>query len=161
MNQSKWTPPSPAGAGAGSAPSTPTRTGFRLSPSPSLLPSMSLYHLGITLPLSPLRRQFSSPPRVASYDGPADDSMDGEEHGGVIGNDDMDDDDLTQDSRDVLVDRLNDLVHRLSRGEGVHGEAGLSALHAQVDKMERVLAHSQPSNLIAHKAPATGGRSPT
>lgn len=47
-------------------------------------------------------------------------------------------DDITQDSRDVLVQRLNDLAQRLS-GANVRTE-NIEALHAQVDVMERVLS---------------------
>lgn len=46
-------------------------------------------------------------------------------------------DDVTQDSRDVLVQRLTDLAERLS-GANVR-TASVEALHRQVDEMERVL----------------------
>jgi hypothetical protein len=54
---------------------------------------------------------------------------------------------LTQDSRDVLLDRLNDLMERLSRPTPGGRVAGLlheaemiSELHAKVDEMEELLA---------------------
>lgn len=47
------------------------------------------------------------------------------------------DNNVTQDSRDVLVQRLTDLAARLS-GANVR-TAGIEALHRQVDEMERVL----------------------
>lgn len=46
-------------------------------------------------------------------------------------------DDVTQDSRDVLVQRLTDLADKLS--EGNIRTASIEALHKQVDEMERVL----------------------
>ncbi|POS74064.1 hypothetical protein DHEL01_v207539 [Diaporthe helianthi] len=60
--------------------------------------------------------------------------------GSGSGSDDSDlsADDITQDSRDVLVQRLNDLAQRLS-GANVRTE-NIEALHAQVDAMEKVLS---------------------
>lgn len=52
-------------------------------------------------------------------------------------------DDITQDSRDVLVQRLNDLAQRLS-GANVRTE-NIEALHAQVDAMEKVLSRRRRS----------------
>lgn len=46
-------------------------------------------------------------------------------------------DDVTQDSRDVLVQRLTDLADKLS--EGNVRTSSIEALHKQVDEMERVL----------------------
>jgi hypothetical protein len=53
---------------------------------------------------------------------------------------------LTQDSKDVLMDRINDLLHRLAIGGSLKGE-NISSLHAKVDEMEKVLAsdHSKPA----------------
>ncbi|EOO03548.1 hypothetical protein UCRPA7_892 [Phaeoacremonium minimum UCRPA7] len=111
---------------------------------------MSLYQLGIA-PLSPLRRQFSSPLSGHSLSPPppsvgADISEEEDEDEG-IDDDDADGsrseatDELTQDSRDVLVERLTDLVQRLSRGDtSVLHDGNISALHAKVDEMETVLA---------------------
>lgn len=122
--------------------------------------TMSLYRLGIgSSPLSPLRRQFSSSfsnnsasPAVTRDGGAdADDELsepDFRNRESWSGNED-DDDDLTQDSKDVLVDRLNDLLKRLSSG-GSLGGADVSTLHAKVDEMEKVLAsdrHHKPSRL--------------
>lgn len=50
-------------------------------------------------------------------------------------------DDVTQDSRDVLVQRLTDLAERLGGARGV-GAAGVEALHRHVDEMERELRRS-------------------
>ncbi|KAG8164069.1 hypothetical protein KVR01_005987 [Diaporthe batatas] len=63
-------------------------------------------------------------------------------------------DDITQDSRDVLVQRLNDLAQRLS-GADVRTE-NIEALHAQVDAMEKLLsrrAHRSPARL--HRTPSS------
>ncbi|KAK3321008.1 hypothetical protein B0T19DRAFT_403603 [Cercophora scortea] len=91
---------------------------------------------------------------------PDDDSIDSshEDHGG---------DDLTQDSKDVLIERLTDLVQRLSasrdRGSGGGGggyyntsikEASLSALHAKVDEMEALMA-------TVPLPPVVNGKTPT
>jgi hypothetical protein len=119
--------------------------------SPKLPSPMSLYQLGIG---SPLRRQMSSPltrspvtRRVAEDDDTkskdeeteavADDRVEsegssgsGSEEGGI------------QDSRDVLVERLNDLASRLVGG--AHFEAQtINELHARVDEMEGVLSSKQ------------------
>jgi hypothetical protein len=45
---------------------------------------------------------------------------------------------LTYDSKDVLVDRLQDLVQRLSNG-GDLTDVNIDALHAKVDDMEKIL----------------------
>ena len=113
---------------------------------------MSLYQLVIA-PLSPLRRQFSSPLSGHSLSPPPTSAGEGHEAGIDEEEDDADadgsdggsgseaTDELTQDSRDVLVERLTDLVQRLSRGDtSVLQDANISALHAKVDEMETVLA---------------------
>ncbi|KAI1325860.1 hypothetical protein F5Y16DRAFT_251419 [Xylariaceae sp. FL0255] len=92
-------------------------------------PLVSPYSLGMS-PLSPLRRQFSpsmtrstpSYPRSDSY--PSDIDHDHEE--------------IIQDSQDVLIQRLNDLVSRLSRRSTIRDEI-VGSLHSQVDEMENVL----------------------
>lgn len=119
--------------------------------------TMSLYRLGIgSSPLSPLRRQFSSSfsnnsaSPAATRDGVAgaDDELSEPDFSSrdSPSNNEDDDDDLTQDSKDVLVDRLNDLLKRLSAG-GSLGGANITTLHAKVDEMEKVLAsdHHKPS----------------
>ncbi|KAK0706392.1 hypothetical protein B0T26DRAFT_755894 [Lasiosphaeria miniovina] len=145
------------------------------SPSLPLLPSAlssprSLHHLGIgsPLPLSPLRRQFPSPPGIANSSSfgiardDADDELsdDNDSHGrlDVAGGDtdsseaggrlELDDHDnnLTQDSKDVLVQRLSDLVQRLSTAanitlaaSAIQQTAIIGQLHAKVDEMEGAL----------------------
>jgi len=119
-------------------------------------------------PLSPLRPQFSgslSPnSSAARRDSPfqPDDTnhdtvgsvgrpkieVDGveadDEMASTTGSDsDISADDITQDSRDVLVQRLNDLAQRLS-GANVRTE-NIEALHAQVDAMEKVLSRRHRS----------------
>ncbi|KAK3488294.1 hypothetical protein B0T13DRAFT_515079 [Neurospora crassa] len=56
------------------------------------------------------------------------------------------DDKLTQDSKDVLVGRLTDLIHHLQEAKeptvtnhGVLSDVSISELHAKVDEMEAVL----------------------
>ncbi|KAK7748051.1 hypothetical protein SLS53_001303 [Cytospora paraplurivora] len=56
------------------------------------------------------------------------------------GSDSDPDDCVTQDSRDVLVQRLNDLAQRLAGGADVLRAGDVGALHAQVDDMERLLS---------------------
>jgi hypothetical protein len=121
--------------------------------SPPKLPSpmtMNLYRLGIgSSPLSSLRGQFSSSfsnrstsPAVTRDGGvDADDELSEHDFGDRYHFSDNEglDDDLTQDSKDVLVDRLNDLLKRLSTG-GSLGGADITTLHAKVDEMEKVLA---------------------
>ncbi|KAK3315336.1 hypothetical protein B0H66DRAFT_342030 [Apodospora peruviana] len=154
------------------SPSSPT------NPSP-----MSFYHLGIgsVSPLSPLRRQFSSPlfrspplPQqhqqiksgVDEEVGLLSDGIDDDQSSfSVVDNDDNDygsnipatsspdeNDDDTQDSKDVLIQRLTDLAQRLSssaEGPGTRSSssssANLSALHAKVDEMETMLSASSSS----------------
>lgn len=121
--------------------------------------------------ISPLRPQFSGPlspsPSAARRSSPSE--PDGTNHDtvglsvgqpkievdGVEADDEMASstasdsdisaDDITQDSRDVLVQRLNDLAQRLS-GSNVRTE-NIEALHAQVDAMEKVMSRR-------HRSPA-------
>ncbi|KAK8087031.1 hypothetical protein PG994_002005 [Apiospora phragmitis] len=132
-----------------SEPRTPSLDGVRsqdyytedgaisLSPPPS--PSMSLHSLGMS-PLSPLRH---SPVlhRPAKPHHPAVDH-DSQQ-------------DLSQDSRDVLVQRLSDLVSRLS-GDGELLGNGIANLHARVDEMEHILSQSS-----SPKAQKGHGRNPS
>ncbi|KAK8133915.1 hypothetical protein PG984_005927 [Apiospora sp. TS-2023a] len=100
-----------------------------LSPPPS--PSMSLHSLGMS-PLSPMRH---SPVlhRTVKPQYPAAEQ------------------DLSQDSRDVLVQRLNDLVSRLSGDGGLLGD-GIANLHARVDEMEHILRQSSsPKSQNGHR----------
>ncbi|KAK4454954.1 hypothetical protein QBC34DRAFT_391122 [Podospora aff. communis PSN243] len=117
--------------------------------------SLSLHHLGIGTP-SPLLRQFStfsspptwgSPPLAGMGDpdkshyalgllSGEDDYPDEKELAPSPGLDFDADDDMTSDSKDVLVQRLGDLVKRLRGTERVDG---LEELHGMVDAMEGVL----------------------
>ncbi|KAB5582730.1 hypothetical protein GE09DRAFT_1076213 [Coniochaeta sp. 2T2.1] len=132
---------------------------FSPTSSPQLPSSMALnfFRLGIgTSPLSPFRRQFSSnfsnpsvsPSVTREGTAEADDELSERESGNQGPPSDEnsgEDDDLTQDSKDVLVDRLNDLLKRLSSGN--LGGANITSLHAKVDEMEKVLAsdHRKPT----------------
>lgn len=78
---------------------------------------MSLHFIGIRdFPV--LHRQFSSP--NAKSDSPTSTR------------------DLAQDSKDVLVQRLNDLANCLAMEENLEDE-DIAALHIDVDRMERVM----------------------
>ncbi|KAI0861386.1 hypothetical protein F4860DRAFT_475949 [Xylaria cubensis] len=84
--------------------------------SPLASPSMSLYSLRMS-PLSPLFPQ------------PDPDRLD-------LGH--RDPEDATQDSRDVLVQRLNDLAARLSQQHHIRNEE-IHVIHAKVNELENVL----------------------
>lgn len=114
---------------------------------------MSLYSLGIGhSPLSPLRRQFtastSSALQIANAD--ADDELSDPVRPNEEASDQQEssseDADFADDSKEVLMDRLNDLLHRLAVGGSIKGD-NVSSLHAKVDEMEKVLAsdHSKPA----------------
>lgn len=129
-------------------------------------------------PLSPLRPQFSGSPspspsaaRRGSHSDPDDTNhdtvgpvgqprieVDGVEADDEMASDsDMSADDITQDSRDVLVQRLNDLAQRLS-GSNVRTE-NIEALHAQVDAMEKVLSRRRgPVRRAASSASSSSAR---
>ncbi|KAK7948211.1 uncharacterized protein PG986_009097 [Apiospora aurea] len=96
-----------------------------LSPPPS--PSMSLHSLGMS-PLSPLRHS----PVLHRSAKP-------NHHLAAVDQDTQED--LSQDSRDVLVQRLGDLVSRLSGAGELLGN-GIANLHARVDEMEHILRQS-------------------
>ncbi|KAI1428750.1 hypothetical protein F5Y12DRAFT_629797 [Xylaria sp. FL1777] len=101
-----------------------------LSP-PASPPSISPYSLGMS-PLSPSRRQFSPPtlaPSSPLYP-QSDSDHPGPDHGHH--------EDVAQDSRDVLVQRMNDLVARLGQERHVK-DGNIHALHAKVDELEKVL----------------------
>ena len=75
--------------------------------------------------------------------GDADDELDDD----VVNEDDEESsepDSLAEDSKDVLVDRLNDLVRHLTAGRGFQG-ADITTLHAKVDEMERLIPGGQRS----------------
>jgi hypothetical protein len=76
---------------------------------------MSLQYLGIShFPV--LHRQFSSPTsRSFVESSPSED--------------------LTQDNKDVLLERLNDLVLRLSKDDSLENSS-ITAIHSHVDKIE-------------------------
>lgn len=80
------------------------------------------YHLGISH--SPvLHRHFSSPLSEGFPDPSSDE-------------------DLTQDSKDVLIDRLNDLVARLSKVPALKDRT-VSSIHSEVDKIELLLGGAE------------------
>lgn len=65
-------------------------------------------------------------------------------------------DDVTQDSRDVLVQRLTDLADKLS--EGNVRTASIEALHKQVDEMERVLRGASRTRSVSRHSRASSSR---
>ncbi|KAI1311664.1 hypothetical protein F5Y03DRAFT_391214 [Xylaria venustula] len=110
--------------------------------SPPVSPSMSPYSLGMS-PLSPLRRQFSPPTLAPSS--PLYPHSDADRRSPDDGNYE----DVAQDSRDVLVQRLNDLVSRLT-GEHHIKDESMHALHAKVDELESVLGAPAYSSKVGY-----------
>jgi hypothetical protein len=110
--------------------------------------TMNLYRLGIGS--SPFQRQLSSsftnqsasPVAMSQGATDADDELserDLSNRDRSSNEHDEDDDGLTQDSKDVLLDRLGDLLKQLSTGGSLDGD-NITTLHAKVDEMEKVLA---------------------
>jgi len=60
--------------------------------------------------------------------------------------------DLTQDNKDVLIERLNDLVLRLSKDNSVE-DSTVSAIHTEVDRIEALLKESDGQH---KKSPSAG-----
>jgi hypothetical protein len=96
---------------------------------------MSLNYIGIShFPV--LHRQFSSPTATVSLDPSPIPSQD-----------------LTQDNKDVLLERLNDLVLRLSKDRSVE-DSTISAIHTGVDRIELLLKAREKGG---HKKPPSVG----
>lgn len=107
-------------------------------PAPYQAAKMSLQYLGIShFPV--LHRQFSSPTRGAFSD-----SFPSHQ-------------DITQDSKDVLIERLNDLALRLSTAKDLEDSA-VTAIHSQVDKIEKILRgeenHKKPGHSRSDSEPS-------
>jgi hypothetical protein len=81
------------------------------------------YHLGIARHLPVLHRQLTSP---SSHEIPKSPPEEG----------------LTEDSKDVLIERLNDLVLRLSNSHSID-DAAITDIHSQVDKMELIVQREE------------------
>jgi hypothetical protein len=96
---------------------------------------MSLQYLGIShFPV--LHRQFSSPTsRVLSDSSPSQD--------------------LTQDSKDVLIERLNDLILHLSTAN-VLEDSAVTAVHSQVDNIEVLLRGEEKHQKPGHSRSGSG-----
>ena len=89
---------------------------------------MSLQYIGIShFPV--LHRQFSSPTSAVFLESPPSQ-------------------DLTQDNKDVLIERLNDLVLRLSKDSSLE-DSIVSAIHTGVDQIELLMKKEKRS----HKKP--------
>jgi hypothetical protein len=96
---------------------------------------MSLQYLGIShFPV--LHRQFSSPTSRSFSD-----SSPGQ--------------DLTQDSKDVLIERLNDLVLRLSTTNELE-DGAVTAVHSQVDKIESIVRGEERQQRPSHSRSGSG-----
>jgi hypothetical protein len=99
-----------------------------------------------------LRRQLTAPIVSASQaaNADADDELsDATEYTGEAydqQDSSCEDVDLAEDSKEVLMDRLNDLLHRLAVSGSLEGD-NVSSLHVKVNEMEKVLAsdHSKPA----------------
>jgi hypothetical protein len=79
---------------------------------------MSLHYLGIAhFPV--LHRQFSSPTSQSFPESPANQ-------------------DIMQDNKDVLLERLSDLVSRISRNNFLENST-VTAIHSEVDRIEMVM----------------------
>jgi len=97
---------------------------------------MSLQYLGIShFPV--LHRQFSSPIRGAFSDSSPSQQ------------------DLTEDSKDVLIERLNDLVQRLSTAQELD-DGAVTAVHSQVDKIEMILKGEEKQKKPSHSRSSSG-----
>lgn len=106
--------------------------------SPPASPSLSL-HSPVRSPFSPLRHEISL------HDDRASDSSLPDRHELV-----HDPSGVMDDSRDALIQRLNDLAARLSAGEEAYGE-NVSIIHSKVDELERMLAPSLVYEPRRHK----------
>jgi hypothetical protein len=111
---------------------------------------MSLQYLGIShFPV--LHRQFSSPTK------------------GVFSDSSPSQQDITQDSKDVLIERLNDLALRLSSAKELE-DGAVTAIHSQVDRIEMILrgeekhkklSHSRSGSRVSKEDPFWGPATPT
>lgn len=101
--------------------------------SPPASPSLSFHFLGRS-PFSPLRHQTTA--HHASHV-PSPRSPDG-----LL--------DVAQDSKDVLIQRLNDLAARLSAEDEVEGES-VDTMHTKVDELEHVLTHGWGNGPRRHR----------
>jgi hypothetical protein len=91
---------------------------------------MSLQYLGIShFPV--LHRQFSPPTKGAFSDSSPSQQ------------------DITQDSKDVLIERLNDLALRLSTAKDLE-DGAVTAIHSQVDKIEKILRGEEKHKKPGH-----------
>lgn len=103
---------------------------------------------------------------VDGVDTSDDDLMKPKHHNGANDGADIDEDtesesdisadDVTQDSRDVLVQRLADLADKLS--EGHVRTSSVEALHKQVDEMERVLRHGSRARSVSRHSRSSSRR---
>lgn len=89
------------------------------------------YHLGIAHHLPSLHRQLISPtsngfPKAVP------------------------DEDLTEDSKDVLIERLNDLIARLSNARSID-DVAVTAIHSQMDNIELIVRREE-----RHQSPPDG-----
>ncbi|KAL1884325.1 hypothetical protein VTK73DRAFT_19 [Phialemonium thermophilum] len=120
--------------------------------SPGLPSPLGLFRVGISTSLLPLRRQVSSPIGLTASPSLTRDAIsidDGElsqsdRAGKGSVNAGSEPSTIVQDRRDVLLDRLHDLMKRLS-GEEAMQETVVDGLHKKVDEMEASLAGKMTS----------------
>ncbi|KAM0814959.1 putative GDP/GTP exchange factor Sec2 N-terminal domain-containing protein [Seiridium cardinale] len=108
---------------------------YELSPPPAS-PSLSFNSLGRS-PFSPLGRQSSAQHAPTSHSPESNHDFDGQP-------------DVTEDSKDVLIQRLNDLVARLSAEDGVQG-ASVDFMHTKMDELEKELDQGPGGRPRRHK----------
>ncbi|KAI0016628.1 hypothetical protein F4780DRAFT_669634 [Xylariomycetidae sp. FL0641] len=129
--------PNPKGSlQATSRPTTPgsnsvPRRGGALSPA-IRSPTMSLHSVGMS-PMSPLRHRLSAPGFRSSTSSYADADANGDADESDV------DSNLTQDNKDVLVQRLNSIITCLHEDHRIRDEEMFS-LHAKVNEMETALS---------------------
>lgn len=114
---------------------------FHISPFSPIRPQFSPTNHGVAArPSGPVKIEVEAADAPGNNDGLTSSGPDSDDDDGDDDVDSLSDvsaDDVTQDSRDVLVQRLTDLAARLSRADV--RASGVEALHRQVDEMEQVL----------------------
>jgi hypothetical protein len=103
--------------------------------SPPASASLSFHSLDVS-PFSPLRQQVSTGDANSS-DAPED----------VTTADDYPH--VTEDTKAVLIQRLNDLTAKLSDRDEIHG-GDVDKMHAKMDELEQVLSHGLKNRPLQH-----------
>ena len=113
-------------------------------------------------PFALLRRQLSFRLSTSLSPGPSEDKAEAQDADDELSDerdsfDETQREDLTQDSKDVLIDRLNDLVKQLSN-DGSIRDATIDLLHAKADEMERAISGGEQNTT---PAPPTNAEQPS